>query len=237
MSLPDSYLLSIETWRAETARMHHKWQGPYLNLCLSIFLAGGSVPNVPLDLAFKARLTAKQFDVFWPAVKGHFLVSDSEVRHAVSSENRAKWNEFVTKRREIGAKGGKKTQEKQRAAKAAAKAIGEDRTLRGPPIGPPLESGTEGLRLTAADEDLFYTLTGRVVTSSLEDQGSLSAVRSALASYDPASKTFECLEPCRADRDWNLIRSTLSGQGYRLRLSEQRVFDLGAFRRERADGT
>jgi len=216
MSLPESYLLNIETWRAETARMHHKWQGPYLNLCISIFLAGGSVPNVPQDLAFKARLTVRQFEIFWPAVKGNFLVSDSEVRHAVSSETRANWDKFVTKRRENGSKGGKKTQEKQRELRASAKAT-EQYSIESPPIPPERYS------------DEFARLLGHAHLKRWCAPESLRAVQGALVGFDGV--TFTVSDRCESRVDWDRIVSHFVTCRYRIELSEQRVLSLEEFRK------
>lgn len=216
MSLPESFLLNIERWRADTVRMHHKWRGPYLDLCVSIFLAGGSVPNVPLDLAFKARLTTKQFEVFWPAVKDLFLVSGSEVRHAVSSENRATWDEIVAKRRKSGAKGGKKTQEKQRDLQAKAKAI-EQYSIESPPIPPE----------RYADE--FARLLGHAHLKRWCTPHSLKAVQGALVDFD--GTTFTVSDRCESRVDWDRIVSHFETCRYRLELSEQRVFSLEDFRR------
>lgn len=216
MSLPESYLLNIERWRADTVRMHHKWRGPYMDLCLSIFLAGGSVPNVPQDLAFKARLTGKQFDVFWPAVKDLFLVSGSEVRHAVSSENRANWDDYVAKQRKKGSDGGKKTQENHRKAKAAAKAIESDK-IESPPDPPERYSEEFGRLLSAAHLKRWC------------QPESLKAVRDALVGFDGV--TFAVSDRCESRVDWDRIVAHVELCRYRLELSEQRVLSLEDFRK------
>lgn len=122
MGKPKSMLLEIDAWFHGTERMHHKWRGPYLDLCLHIFNEGGSVPNNPESLARRARLTPRQFEIFWTDVGAKFLVSEDEIRHKKAGEALARYDEVVTKLRQNGARGGKKTQQKQRERQAIAKA-------------------------------------------------------------------------------------------------------------------
>ena len=242
MSLPDSYLLNIEAFRAETVRLPYKWVGPYLYLCLAIFQAGGAVANVPKDLARKARIDDRQFKVFWPLVKDLFLVSGAEIRHATATQKRQDWDNFVASRKKNGAKGGQKTQQKQRAAQARAGAMEEERRgqkdplLRGPSVSPEAALGDvpEDFRLTAAAEDAFIKILSDPVLANLCNPSSLADVRAALVAFDGAA--FEVASAPASQQDWFRICATVKRAGFDLRLSDQRVLHLDFYRDQKTGG-
>ena len=93
--------LYIDRWRVGTEQVAPKHRGPYLDLLCAIWMAGGMLRNDPGVMASAARLDKRQFDVFWKACSGKFLVSEDGIQHATVTEMLDSSDKIAAKMQEI----------------------------------------------------------------------------------------------------------------------------------------
>jgi len=122
MSKPKAMLVYIDDWRGGTEAMPSKFRGPYFDLLAALFDAGGYILNKADVMARAARLEPRAFKKFWADWGHKFTVSDGKISHHKVTQELERYSKKVAKLQQNGSKGGKKTQQKQRAAQANAKA-------------------------------------------------------------------------------------------------------------------
>ncbi len=115
-------LVSINDWRGGTEAMPSKFRGPYFDLLTVLFDHGGDLLFKPDVICRAARIDRRAFEKFWACVGPKFIVADNTIRHHRVDEQLLKYSKTVAKLRQNGSKGGKKTQQKQRARQANAQA-------------------------------------------------------------------------------------------------------------------
>ena len=96
--------------------------GAYLLLLMHLWDNDGTMPNSPKLIQTITNWTRDEYRRGWPKIQPFFTLTEGTISHkrvTLELEKRAK---SVSKLRQAGAKGGRKTQQKQRNPQASAKA-------------------------------------------------------------------------------------------------------------------
>ncbi len=119
----------------DTRHLSTKAHGAYLLLLLHLWDCDGEMKESAKVIQRVTGLTEGEFRTVWHKdLKPFFILENGMIRHKRVTHELKVRAETLQKRRKSGAKGGKKTQEKQRAPKAiaqAAKPIGLASPLQG----------------------------------------------------------------------------------------------------------
>lgn len=113
--------LFTDRWRGLTYDVAPKHRGPFQDLIVAIWEAKGALRHDMQTIATAARLDERQCKSFWAACAHKFTVQDGMIRHEYVDGLLAHARKIAAKMQHNGAKGGKKTQAKQRARQANAK--------------------------------------------------------------------------------------------------------------------
>ena len=99
--------LYVADYLADTTHLSTLEHGAYCLLLMSMWRAGGSLPNDPAKLAKFARMTSAQWARIEATVMQFFDVSDSDVTQSRLAREIEKHAGVVRQRRESGSKGGR----------------------------------------------------------------------------------------------------------------------------------
>ena len=113
--------LFTDRWRGMTYDVAPKHRGAFQDLVVAIWEAKGALRHDMQTIATAARLDERQCRSFWEACAQKFIVEDGMIRHEYVDGMLAHARKIAAKMQQNGAKGGKKTQAKQRAYQAKAK--------------------------------------------------------------------------------------------------------------------
>lgn len=107
MSAPPYMPLYVADYLADTTHLSTLEHGAYCLLLMSMWRAGGILPNDPAKLAKFARMTSAQWARVEATVIQFFDVSDTEVTQSRLAREIEKHAGVVRQRRESGSKGGR----------------------------------------------------------------------------------------------------------------------------------
>lgn len=107
MSAPPYMPLYVADYLADTTHLSTLEHGAYCLLLMSMWRAGGSLPNDPAKLAKFARMTSAQWARVEATVMQFFDVSDSDVTQSRLAREIEKHAGVVRQRRESGSRGGR----------------------------------------------------------------------------------------------------------------------------------
>jgi len=107
MSAPPYMPLYVADYLADTTHLSTLEHGAYCLLLMSMWRAGGSLPNDPAKLAKFARMTSAQWARVEATVMQFFTVGNGEVIQSRLAREIDKHANVVRQRRESGSKGGK----------------------------------------------------------------------------------------------------------------------------------
>lgn len=113
--------LFTDRWRGMTYDVAPKHRGAFQDLVVAIWEAKGALRNDMQTIATAARLDERQCKSFWEACAHKFTVENGLIRHEYVDGVLAHARRIAAKLQQNGAKGGKKTQAKQREFQARGK--------------------------------------------------------------------------------------------------------------------
>ena len=115
--------LYVGDYLRDTRRLTTKEHGAYILLLMELWQHGGEIEEAAGDIQRITGLTKDEYRTVWrKKLRPFFTITGDKIRHKRVDEEIERRAKMVQKRCKAGAKGGRKTQQKQREAQALAQA-------------------------------------------------------------------------------------------------------------------
>jgi len=216
--------LYVGRYLRKTRRLGVAEHGAYMLILMTLWEEGGTIPDDETELR-RICNSPRNWSKIWAAIKPYFTIEGGCISQSTLSEYLAEFERLRASKVRGGKRAGQIHAKKQQKIKGRSRAQPEDSSSsKAKGFASPSIEG-ERQSLDAESEDLFYRVTGVVLSRGFcTDPQSVAQVRAALVSFDGTA--FEVSEACVSARDWNTLKTHVAGQGYELRLAAQRSFDL-----------